>query len=63
MSEQDPRLSELRRTMLDAGLDLVWEIRLPSPLDDPSDCRHGCNGDCLVSGSEVCSFVCHGPVV
>lgn len=26
---------------------------------DLSDCRHGCNGDCLVSGSERCSFTCH----
>lgn len=39
MSEQDPRLSELRRTTLDAGLDLVWEIRLPTSLDDVADCR------------------------
>jgi hypothetical protein len=25
------------------------------------ECRHGCNGDCLVlgSGSEVCDFLCH----
>jgi hypothetical protein len=32
---------------------------LPSPLDDLTDCAHGCNGDCLTSGSDVCSFVCH----
>ena len=44
------------------------------PLDDPDviaaiaaaesddgDCQHGCNGDCVVSGSEVCSFTCHAP--
>ena len=36
VSEQDPRLSELRRTMLDAGLDLVWEIHLP-PLPEGVD--------------------------
>ncbi|MFN2636927.1 MAG: hypothetical protein ABR585_07875 [Gemmatimonadaceae bacterium] len=30
MSEADPRLSELRRTMLDAGMDLVWEVHLPA---------------------------------
>ena len=36
MSEQDPRLSELRRAMLDAGLDLVWEIHLP-PLPEGAD--------------------------
>ena len=31
------------------------------PLIDPSDCRHGCNGDCIVlgSGSDVCDFLCH----
>ena len=28
--------------------------------NDPNpDCRHGCNGDCLVSGSEVCTWQCH----
>lgn len=32
----DPRLSELRRTMLDAGLDLTWEIHLP-PLAECAD--------------------------
>jgi hypothetical protein len=37
---------------------------LPSPLDDPTDCGHGCNGECLAGGSESCTFVCHpeGPV-
>ena len=31
------------------------------PLIDPSDCRHGCNGDCIVlgAGSDVCDFLCH----
>ena len=29
------------------------------PLEDPSDCVHGCNGDCEVSGSDRCSFTCH----
>ncbi|GGS88426.1 hypothetical protein ACFFV7_51005 [Nonomuraea spiralis] len=34
------------------------------PLDDPNveqedDCRHGCNGDCSTSGSDVCTFICH----
>jgi hypothetical protein len=29
------------------------------PLRDDSDCQHGCNGDCLISGSEVCTFACH----
>lgn len=32
MSEADPHLSEIRRAMLNAGLDLTWEIHLP-PLD------------------------------
>lgn len=29
------------------------------PLMDPSDCEHGCNGDCERAGSEVCTFLCH----
>jgi hypothetical protein len=29
------------------------------PLVDESDCRHGCNGHCLASGSERCDFTCH----
>jgi hypothetical protein len=36
-----------------------WEIG--DPLYDWSDCRHGCNGDCVTGGSsERCTFVCHG---
>lgn len=31
----------------------------PIPGEDPSDCRHGCNGDCLEGGSDVCTFTCH----
>jgi hypothetical protein len=23
------------------------------------DCRHGCNGDCVVTGSLQCNFTCH----
>lgn len=30
------------------------KARSPEP-----DCRHGCNGDCMVSGSDVCNFTCH----
>jgi hypothetical protein len=29
VSEADPHLSEIRAAMLDAGLDLTWEIHLP----------------------------------
>jgi hypothetical protein len=29
------------------------------PLDDPSDCAHGCNGECEARGSEACTFLCH----
>lgn len=29
------------------------------PLMDLSDCVHGCNGDCVESGSERCNFTCH----
>lgn len=30
-------------------------------LIDLSDCRHGCNADCIVlgAGSDVCDFLCH----
>lgn len=24
-----------------------------------TDCQHGCNGTCFVSGSERCNFTCH----
>jgi hypothetical protein len=29
--------------------------------NDPSDCRHGCNGDCVANGSpdDRCNFTCH----
>ena len=29
--------------------------------NDPSDCRHGCNGECVASdhGSDRCDFTCH----
>jgi hypothetical protein len=32
---------------------------LPSGLEDWSDCRHGCNGDCERWGGERCDFTCH----
>ena len=39
------------------------EVPLPprpfDPLEDLSDCRHGCNGDCMMSGSDRCDFTCH----
>lgn len=38
-----------------------WETSEPGY--DWSDCRHGCNGDCVTGGSsERCTFVCHGGV-
>lgn len=38
-----------------------WSEWLAGPLSDWSDCRHGCNGDCVVreTGSGVCTFTCH----
>lgn len=30
-----------------------------NPASDPSDCAHGCNGDCEIWGSERCTFLCH----
>lgn len=29
--------------------------------NDPSDCRHGCNGDCVANGNPDgrCNFTCH----
>jgi hypothetical protein len=45
---------DLKRSLRDRG-------RLTDPLADPSDCRHGCNGDDVVRGygSDVCDFTCH----
>jgi hypothetical protein len=54
-SVKQERLREKRalaRELLPGG-------KLPTPLDDPVDCRHGCNGDCHADGSEVCNFTCH----
>jgi hypothetical protein len=47
----------LRRRHVVAG---PWEDvpTTAEPLDS-SDCRHGCNGDCHESGSDVCTFTCH----
>lgn len=46
--------------------DVLWrstEVPLPpapaNPLADLSDCVHGCNGNCVESGSERCNFTCH----
>lgn len=39
---------------------LLPEGELPAPGDDLSDCRHGCNGDCLQhSGPSECGYACH----
>ena len=29
------------------------------PMEDLSDCVHGCSGMCVDSGSERCNFTCH----
>jgi hypothetical protein len=50
--ERSAEARELARSLRPEGL-------LPSLLDDPTDCVHGCNGDCLEAGSEVCTFTCH----
>ena len=51
-AERQREKRAMARELLPAG-------KAPSPLGDSSDCRHGCNGDCLTSGSEVCNFTCH----
>ncbi|GHE47169.1 hypothetical protein GCM10017673_56240 [Streptosporangium violaceochromogenes] len=39
---------------------LLPEGELPAPGDDPSDCAHGCNGDCLTYvGEHECGYACH----
>jgi len=43
---------EFARQLLSEGL-------LTLPLGDPTDCVHGCNGDCVSSGSDVCTLACH----
>lgn len=64
-----PRISRNVASLLDnpdvlpEGVPHAWSDWL-SPEDslyDTGDCRHGCNGDCVASGSEVCSFTCHAP--
>lgn len=40
-------------------LDDLLGTQAPDPLIDPSDCRHGCNGACVESGSDRCDFTCH----
>ena len=49
----EPELRELAPVADDEWLAAI------DPLIDPSDCRHGCNGDCITSGSERCDFTCH----
>jgi hypothetical protein len=38
-----------------------WRRAAPifDPTADPSDCAHGCNGDCETWGSDRCTFLCH----
>jgi hypothetical protein len=43
---------------LASGADGEW-LAGTGPLMDSPDCRHGCNGDCVVSGSDRCDFTCH----
>ena len=43
---------QVRASLQPAGM-------LPAPGDDPWDCEHGCNGYCLISGSDRCNFTCH----
>lgn len=49
---------------------IIDEIRQPAFFDDhdlavigsycdTSDCTHGCNGDCVMSGNDRCNFTCH----
>lgn len=38
---------------------LNCRLDLADPLLDTADCQHGCNGDCMQSGSDVCTFSCH----
>jgi len=40
----------LERGLAEAEGWLCWDF---------SDCQHGCNGDCVDSGSERCTFICH----
>lgn len=40
-------------------LDELLGPELFLPFLDPSDCQHGCNGDCEQSGGERCDFTCH----
>ena len=50
---------ELARSLM-AGTDAEYLRTLgPCFTDVGVDCQHGCNGMCVESGSEQCTFVCH----
>lgn len=59
-NELDDLFHGTHRELLQQAARAANSSPLPAdPLVDPSDCRHGCNGDCVESGSECCNFTCH----
>jgi hypothetical protein len=56
----DPRRAK-RREQRAFRRSLLPEGEIPTLLEDPWDCIHGCNGDCLTydSGDSPCGFTCH----
>lgn len=57
-AKRSRRRAEQRRVRAESD---AW-FRAPAtynPGSDPSDCAHGCNGDCETWGSERCTFLCH----
>ncbi|GAA3070631.1 hypothetical protein GCM10017600_56090 [Streptosporangium carneum] len=60
-----PRISRHVACLLGTPLDDpdVMGDELAVPTDDLSDCRHGCNGDCLTAGGpHECGYACHPAV-
>jgi hypothetical protein len=47
------------KAALDRYLTTEYGSVARNPLVDLSDCIHGCNGMCVVSGSDRCTSACH----
>lgn len=50
---------ELDRSLMPETDDEYLRTLGPCFTDVGVDCQHGCNGDCVRSGSERCTFACH----
>lgn len=53
------RMRERRQWMQEQEMPYYWQPSADTYADYESDCRHGCNGDCFISGSDRCTANCH----